>query len=506
MSGMGGRRAHPSIASAARNHVTQFASRTPLKALLFPPVRSSGDSNMPVWSKLEDEVRAASKTIWSADFHSEVLHGRQIDAYAQIDQFHAVAVEVTTEKRIDKIQDDLNKLIHVRQVNFSTNALMTECYCVTSYIPTPAMQTVCRSANIVIYSIAEFRARFLPFDNYSRTRSSQPFGSAVDPATGKKDERQYIFVHFSSYSGTEYGNIERIRDEVLSKEKLILIGEYGTGKSKSFEKLFELLSSDAWARYIFPVAIDLRKCWGLKDKFEIIRRHFDDLGLSDSANAFLKAYSEGYLLLLIDGFDEMNTQAWSEDPQILRNIRADALTGVRDLVASQKGGMIVCGRDHYFDGQDELIAVLGLANKKPVCIRTNDEFTYDEIAAFLENAEIDVDIPEWLPRKPLTCEFYIKLVREQPGLREIETLDPIQFWDLYLNAVCQRESQLNISFDEATIKNILVSVSAITRLKPDGVGPITLAEIQSAFEQVVGFSSNKRKHSASRRARSNGGG
>ena len=66
---------------------------------------------------------------------------------------------MTEVKTIEKIQTDLNKLIHVRNANFSTLYLQTECHCVTSYAPTPAMLSVAKQANIQITNIDEFQIK-----------------------------------------------------------------------------------------------------------------------------------------------------------------------------------------------------------------------------------------------------------------------------------------------------------------------------------------------------------
>jgi hypothetical protein len=68
---------------------------------------------MATWRNAEANVRIAAASIWGKDFKSSLVHGRQIDAYAVLDEKRCVAVEVTEVKNINKIQDDLNKLIHV---------------------------------------------------------------------------------------------------------------------------------------------------------------------------------------------------------------------------------------------------------------------------------------------------------------------------------------------------------------------------------------------------------
>jgi hypothetical protein len=422
---------------------------------------------------------------WRTAFSSQNVHGRQIDAYARLPDGRAIAIEVTEEKNINKLQDDINKLTHVRQVNFQNGFIQTECFCVTAYVPTAAMYGVAASININVMSVDEFRHKYLPFDRYSAARLARPFGSAVDPESGNRDNKPYVAVKFAGEDGAEY-DADRLLKLLLTGEATVLTGEYGTGKSKSIEWLFEAISTVAWENLKFPISIDLRTCWGLRDRYEILRRHVTDLAMPDVFEAFVKAYTDGLLILLIDGFDELGVQVWTDNPADLIRLRADALSGVRDLISNQRGGVIVTGRDHYFDSAEELTSALGMANRNVVNVRTKDEFDDEELAQYLDLNSLDIEIPEWLPRKPLTCEFFIGVSGSLPAEAKTSFLDAPQFWEAFLGAVCERESRIHSSFDAGTIRSILVEVAAITRTKHENVGPISLSEIQRSFEAVVG--------------------
>jgi hypothetical protein len=258
------------------------------------------------------------------------------------------------------------------------------------------MQSAGQKINIDVVSIEDFQARFLPFDEYNTARHNAPFGSAIDPDTGAKDTTKYVLVSFVTQKGGEITTAD-LSDEVAAGKLLVLTGEYGTGKSKCVEQVFSSVATNAWDTLKFPIAIDLRKAWGLKDRYEILRRHLQDLNLSSHADAFIKAYNSGMLILLLDGFDELGVQLWSDDSSALKAMRYDALTGVRNLIAHQKNGVLICGRDHYFDNNEELLAAVGLANPDVSLLRTKDEFSIEEIAEFLKLNEQEIDIPEWLP-------------------------------------------------------------------------------------------------------------
>jgi hypothetical protein len=111
---------------------------------------------MTTWKNAEANVRIAAGSIWGKEFKSTLVHGRQIDAYAVLDEKRCVAVEVTEVKNINKIQDDLNKLIHVRNTNFASGYVQTECVCVTTYEPTLPMRSAGQKINIDVISIEDW--------------------------------------------------------------------------------------------------------------------------------------------------------------------------------------------------------------------------------------------------------------------------------------------------------------------------------------------------------------
>jgi hypothetical protein len=388
------------------------------------------------WKNAEARVRRAAASIWGPDFESTLVHGRQIDAYAVLDEKRSVAIEVTEKKDINKIQDDLNKLIHVRNANFSSGYIQTECVCVTTYEPTLAMRSAGKKINIDVISMEDFQARFLP----------------IDPETGNKDNTNYVLVSFATQTGGEV-NTDELARMVASGNLVVLTGEYGTGKSKCIEKVYNTITETAWETLKFPIAIDLRRCWGLRDRYEIIRRHLQDLNLAMHAEAFIRAYNGGMLIVLLDGFDELGVQLWSDDASALKTLRSEALSGVRDLIKHQRNAILVCGRDHYFDSIEEMFAGLGLASSAVQLLRSRDEFTVEEIAEFLRLNGKKGEIPEWLPRKPLTCEFFLRVFADV-GAELSDELDLVQFWDLLINAVCEREARIHSSFDVETIKRI----------------------------------------------------
>ena len=112
-----------------------------------------------------------------------------------------------------------------------------------------------------------------------------------------------------------------VADALCKQRRIILLGNYGTGKSRCIKEVFTRVAELSSEKNLYPLAIDLREHWGLRRGNEILRRHFDDLGLSEAADAAIQVTNSGGITLLLDGFDEIASQVWSDDPERLKEIR-----------------------------------------------------------------------------------------------------------------------------------------------------------------------------------------
>ena len=264
------------------------------------------------------------------------------------------------------------------------------------------------------------------------------------------------------------------------------MGEYGSGKSRCLREVFHILSSgEDYSSYF--LAIDLKTTWGLQTGEEIIRRHFTDIGLSSAADFAIRAYHGGHIRFILDGFDEVGSQAWSDDPATLKRIRLDSLRGVRDLIEKSSGGVLIAGREHYFNSTEEMLTCLGAQRGHTVIGSCKREFNDKELEEFLNLISDDVIIvPEWLPRRPLMCQAIASL--DEDELRDIleDQNGDIDFWNAFIDIICRREARIRHILDADAIKGILVRLARITRTKASNVGPISYSEIQEAFETVLG--------------------
>ncbi|MGB2877914.1 MAG: hypothetical protein WBB97_07765 [Dehalococcoidales bacterium] len=437
------------------------------------------------WQELENIVRRVASFLWECEAKPEIINGVNIDCVCKIKTDYWITVEITQEKSLEKLRTDLAKFASIRPYLFSKN-IYAECYFVTENKPNISLIETGKGQNVDVLSLDSFQKILFDHDNYYYIRASKPFGSAIQPVSGEKDTIKYVPVEYRDVLHSRKYRINDLARLLFQSNRIILSGNYGTGKSRCIQELFTYISKVKHPRPTLPISIDLRSHWGTKKGTEIIRRHFDDLGLSRNADNAIKIMPKGGFSLLLDGFDEIASQTWSDDPTRLMEIRARSLVGVKDLIQNCKGGLIITGREHYFNSNTEMFHSLGLSPETTILVRCEDEFTDLEMSIYLKNISIDIPLPKWLPRRPIICKIASDI--EPATLKELlsDESGEVGFWEHFIKAICEREARINPTLDSASIKNILCNVASITRTKLGDLGPISITELNQAFETVVG--------------------
>ena len=315
---------------------------------------------------------------------------------------HWIAIETTCNTQIEKIRTDINNRLGFLRKHKIFENVFVECYMVLGYEPTASMVEYASVAKIQILSFNSFKKQFFDYYPYSTQRYKKTFGSAFDLTTGKDDAKEYIGVNYTDSSGILY-KISDIADALKRGKRIILLGDYGTGKSRCIKEVFNNLAQNP---DFYTFCINLRDNWGLKRKSEIINRHFEELGLSGSAEKALRLSTQDNCIFLLDGFDEIGSQSWSTNPKKLVSLRKKALQGIAQIVSESVGGVIISGREQYFNTHEEMLQALGLVKKDGVLVLYYpEEFTEEEMQQYLEAGTAPVlvgNIPDWIPRKPLT--------------------------------------------------------------------------------------------------------
>lgn len=444
------------------------------------------------WEKTENLIRKIAHAKWNAPANKELVAGESIDAVLRHEEDYYILIEITKNDRLEKIRGDIRKLDIARRY-LSKDNIHSKCYMIVDGNITEGMRQTARDMKINIMNVGDFCNDYIGNNTYISSREKRGFGSCIDIQTGDSEDNEYIPVRYTEYKIDDKYTLTK-KDDIFitdiikyikNKNHIILLGEFGTGKSRCLKELFFSLKEECNFLENFPIAINLRDCTGLRNSSEILRRHYDDLGISNKADGLIKIWRNSNFTLLLDGFDEIVTQGWSEDRETIKNIRFRSLAGVRTMIQESRGAVLICGREHYFSSNREMINLLGINKSKLLIIKCKEEFEESEFDDFLKNTQ-QIDMPKWFPRRPLICNIFAKLPKEEREKILSEECGEVKFFHKFIDLVCYRESLMFQQMVSDTIKKILIRISRFTRSKPNDVGPITPTEIKSAFEDVMG--------------------
>lgn len=438
----------------------------------------------PKWKTFEEQVRGVASLIYGVPCEAGRIAGVNFDGVIP-GELETVVIEISRQNDLDKVRQGIGRLTLARQTLALEDVLLRG-FIILSKPPTQAMIDAAKAAKVTVASIGQFAGLFFKYPLYKRARQDASFGSSIDPVSGAIDNTEYVPVRYSSHDGREKFSVDDIRDMLLSGTNVILLGEYGSGKSRCVRELFNSLSEVWDITFQFPYAINLRECWGLGRGDEIIRRGSYVLGLDEIAASAVRAFNRNSLIVLLDGFDELGSQSWSTDEVRLRQLRAKALIGVKDLISKTQTGCLVAGREHYFSSDEEMMSALGLSSSSTKVLRAQDEFTDEQLEEYFNVSGLSIDLPSWLPKKPLICQTIALLSDEELGSMFGIESEGVQFWNHFIHVVCQRDARINTVFDAGTIYRVFVALSRITRNRPANIGPVSQRDLQDAFEMVVG--------------------
>jgi uncharacterized protein YjbI with pentapeptide repeats len=435
------------------------------------------------WQQLERQVRSVAEAKFGGTARAEDIAGVKCDCVIRLTDGSAVLVEISKERTIDKLRQDINKFNTIRPFFIQQN-IFPKCFFVTLGSPTPALIAAGQANHVQVYSFPQFFNFILGLGNYLALRQKQAFGSAIDLYSGAPDENKYVEVEYASDSGVPY-TPERIAGELRRGRTVVLIGDYGTGKSRCVKEIFASLVANEGREFMHPIAINLRDNWGLKRAQELITRHFTDLGLGERVPDVLKTAFSSANIYLLDGFDEVGAQTWSDDPTKLVDIRKQSLVGVKDLIQRSNGGVLITGREHYFNNDAELLECLALGGKEVLLLRCPQELSEDQFSELIGGSPIS--LPRWVPKKPLIG-IIIRSIGDARIVRELfeTSTGQVDFWDLLLNTFCEREAKINPILDGAIIRSLYAKIGRLSRMTRTPLGPISIKEINDAFEMTTG--------------------
>lgn len=436
------------------------------------------------WSQLENRVREISSLRYGASAEAMRLkNGVNHDCVCKVSERHWVIVEITKNNTVDKVRGDVNRLVMTRHQLFTQEHIMCECWIILDLEPTASMRDAAEENGIKISSIDGFISEFFDQRQYSNIRQAEKFGSAVDIISGDPDKKPFIPVAYDDTVRSKSYRISDICDYLVQGFNVVLTGTFGSGKSRCCKEVFESLSKRSDVNFL---SVDLRDVGALASANQIVRAHFESMGLDGQAEAAIRLLNSGKLILLLDGFDEMGGTQWSDDPQKLRDIRRRTLKPVREIV-EKAHSTIITGREHYFNSDDELLDAVGVSNKKFLHLECREEFSTEEISNFLKAFQIEIEMPEWLPKRPLLYQILVELQGDLSEIRLDQASGQAELWSYISTLICRREARINANFEEETIFAILKRLGRESRHFPKDVEPVTLESLKSAYKAVRGY-------------------
>lgn len=448
-----------------------------------------------------DEVLRIARALWpAAEFQGAAnFAGQERDGIFETeDCVHFI--EATTSRRQEKARNDvlkLHKIIQQHRGRSGTRALRG--WFITRDEPTADQRKVVEKhrPEINILSFAQFQSRLVNSREYLSARADYAFGSVRDPATGTLDPRiEYVPIDLTDVSDHTLVPIEKLCEMVSTGGTIVLLGDYGAGKSMTLRQVYRTLRK----RHLngtdrrFPVYLNLRDHYGQSDTSEIMTRHARSIGLTQPSH-LVRAWRAGYVYLLVDGFDEVTSLNIQGLWRRLQDNRYRGMEMVRRLIRENRhdAGILVAGRAHFFDSPSERHRALGLRGQFRE-LSLND-FSLDQIDTYLDRAGIKTAVPSWLPSRPLLLGYLAAkgvlsdVLRNAPGDGDG---GPAAGWDTLLDAVCSREAEIEAGIDGRTVRQILERLASKARTSQSGLGSLGPHAIVEAFQQVCGYEPDER--------------
>jgi len=434
----------------------------------------------------ENDVRRVARELWpDAQYDgARIVDSRERDGFFETeDCVHLL--EATVSRSKSKAEEDVGKLVSLaRKLQAKVQHRAVKCWFVTKEEPTADQREVALKHRGLVnaVSFAQFQAKLVDAASYLSLRENYPFGSVRDPATGnQKTTVEYVPLDLIEAGGTELRSVAWIRNMVLSGGGVVILGDYGAGKSMTLRELHkELKRAYLGSRTTrFPVYINLRDHFGQPTATEVLERHARSVGFSHPSH-LVRAWRAGYVIMLIDGFDELTTVGIQGIWKRLQDSRYRAMTAVREFVRDRGdgAGVAMTGRAHFFDGP--AFTELSL-----------NEFNDEQIRSYLVKCGLSGEVPAWMPSRPLLVGYLVAsgLLRDLIVVGDDIRVgpDPARRWDLILDRICAREAEIEAGIDGPTVRRVLERLATMARSGTSGLGPLSPEQLITAFSEVCGY-------------------
>jgi len=446
----------------------------------------------------ENEVRRVGRALWPEARYSGALKldGRERDGIFETeDCVHLL--EATTSRRLDKARQDIGKLTSLAaRLKGDSRQKAVRAWFVTRDEPTADQRqaAVKHKSFLTILSFGQFQSRLVDVRAYLAARDNYAFGSVRDPVTGDLQPAvEYVPIALAESGKPNVRTPDEVVTNLADGKRVVLLGDYGAGKSMTLRYVHRKLA----ARYqkglspLFPVYLNLRDHYGQTEPAEILERHARIIGFERPAH-IVRAWRAGYVVLLLDGFDEVTGLSIQGVWRKLRDNRYRAMEPVRRLVTEHPAalGIAIAGRAHFFDSDSEMRAALGTTGYLELSL---NEFTDEQVLAYLKLRGLQGGVPSWLPSRPLLVAYLASTGLLEDILGEwAADLEPAVGWNSLLDKVAFREAGIEAGIDGPTVRRILERLATKARSVPDGLGSLGADDIVAGFREICGYPPDNR--------------
>ena len=440
--------------------------------------------------EFEREVRTVARALWNlqpGEGAAEFINNDEIDCVCRTEELIHL-IECTTDRGMSKLREQVSKLLSAKR-ELEKQGETVKLRIVTLEEPTPLQRSYARGSGISALSIQEFRRGLLNSRQYLESRWQYRFGSATDPESGNSrlSDEEYVVQPLTPFKSTDSYTIKDICDLLTLGRTVILIGPFGAGKSLTVREVFRRLRSDFYKNMPVhtPIAINLRDHWGQRRVEEVLRRHANEVGF-DHPNQLVRAWNAGLLIPLLDGFDELASPVMAMQKDAIRKSREEALKVIQAFMNDAQGrsGVLLSGRDHYFDSISEARKLMRLPADS-IFVEVG-EFSEEQTISYLRKKKVTHELPSWLPRKPLLLGY----LASRGLLEEVVRIEGdggvALAWDQFLERICKREADLSSDIDSDAVRQILEVLATRARSLPRGAGPLLDSDLAEAYKAVTG--------------------
>lgn len=337
----------------------------------------------------------------------------------------------------------------------------------------------------------QFLARLIDSKGYISLRMKAPFGSA------RRIEDNSPHIRLDEYVPAELINVSdghrihyiRLRKHLSSGPRRILItGEFGVGKSMIARQIFldAAQSHNDGKNLAFPVVINLRDHIEQKDPHECLHRHAKSIGFSNPEH-LVRAWRAGYVLLVLDGFDELTPTISTKDLKRAKELRLSALELVRRFISETPTAstLVITGRSNFFDTNSDLVESLNISKNWDNYLIP--DFSDQQVELYLEKKKYSKTLPAWLPKRPLLIGYLMQRKLLPDGDQEAESHDHVVGWNRLLQLIAEREvDQVYLALSPAELLQVYGRIATKCRKKINPRGPISLVECKDAFLEITG--------------------